>query len=182
MRALLISLVQSINGSYAQDDWSTGVSTAADFAYFRSLRRQAGAIVIDRRTALNPRLPVINAPGKALEDTPVHVLTGSDPSALADELATRGLDYRAHHFTPDTVAEVIAGLESRSETILCESGPNLAYRLLDAYPNAELHLSLSPLYIRNPGSHFSRLEADIPLVLQSVDSRDGQVFLRYRRA
>ncbi len=182
MRTLLISLVQSINGSYAQDDWSTGVSTDADFAYFKSLRRRAGAIVIDRRTALNPQLPVINAPGKAMAATPVHVLTSSDPDALAAELDARGLRYRAHHFSPDTLTEVLDSLESRTDTILCESGPHLAYRLLASYEQAELHLSLSPLYSRNPGSHFCRLEADIDLRLVGVESRDSQVFLRYRRA
>lgn len=182
MRTLLISLVQSINGSYAQDDWSTGVSTDADFAYFKGLRRQAGAIVIDRRTALNPQLPVINAPGKAMADTPVHVLTGSDSIVLAAELEARGLNYQAHHFTPDTIAEVLEGIECRSDTILCESGPHLAYRLLDSYPNAQLHLSMSPLYSRNPGSHFCRLDADIDLRLDGVESRDGQVFIRYSKA
>lgn len=181
-RKLIISLVQSINGSYAQDGWSTGVSTKADFAYFKSLRKQAGAIIIDRRTALNPALPVINAPGKALEHTPVHVLTESDPKALTQQLAEAGLDYRAQHFTPEAAAATIEALEATNETLVCESGPNLAYRLLDAVPGAELHLSLSPLYSRTPGSHFSQLEATLDLRLIDVRAVDDQVFVRYGRA
>ncbi|MCI4010299.1 hypothetical protein [Brevibacterium sp. ZH18] len=182
MRELIVSLVQSINGSYAQDGWSTGVSTKADFAYFTSLRRQAGAIIIDRRTALNPNLPVINGAGKALDHTPVHVLTESDPEVLAAQLAELGLDYRAHHFTPDTVAEVVESVEATSDTLVCESGPNLAYRLLDSYPGAQLHLSLSPRYSRNSGSHFCRLEADIDLCVIDVRTVDDQVFVRYAKA
>lgn len=200
MRPLIISLVQSINGSYAQDGWSTGVSTDADFAYFRSLRRGASAIIVDRRTALNPQLPVINAPGKALEHTPVHVLTESDATSLQRELTELGLDYRAQHFTPDTVAEVLAGIPTAlspasrqansvgsgtdvdEDALLCESGPNLAFRLLDAYPAAELHLSLSPRYIRSSGSHFSRLETEIDLRVVDVRTVDDQVFIRYVKA
>lgn len=182
MRELIISLVQTINGSYAQDSWSTGVSTKADFDYFISLRRQAGAIIIDRRTALNPALPVINAPGKALEHTPVHVLTESDPAELSEQLAEAGLDYRAQSFTPDTLTQVLEAIESTSDTLVCESGPNLAYRLLDAYPGAELHLSLSPFYNRNAGSHFSQLEATLNLRLIDVRTDDDQVFLRYAKA
>ncbi|MDN6124247.1 MAG: hypothetical protein L0I80_10350 [Brevibacterium sp.] len=182
MRELVISLVQTINGSYAQDSWSTGVSTEADFDYFISLRKQAGAIIIDRRTALNPALPVINAPGKALAHTPVHVLTESDPAQLSKQLAEVGLDYRAQHFTPGTLTQVLEAIESTSDTLVCESGPNLAYRLLDAYPGAELHLSLSPLYSRNAGSHFSQLEADLNLRLIDVRTADDQVFLRYAKA
>ena len=52
MRPLIISLVQSINGSFAQDGWSTGVSTDTDFRHFLALRRRASALVIDRPTAL----------------------------------------------------------------------------------------------------------------------------------
>ncbi|SMX75216.1 MULTISPECIES: hypothetical protein [unclassified Brevibacterium] len=182
MRKLIISLVQTINASYAQDGWSTGVSTKADFAYFTSLRKRAGAIIIDRRTALNPALPVINAPGKALEHTPVHVLTESDPEKLSRHLAEAGLDYRAQGFTPETAAQVLNSIESTSETLVCESGPNLAYRLLDAVPGAELHLSLSPLYSRNSGSHFSQLEATLNLRLIDVRTVDDQVFIRYRKA
>ena len=182
MRTLIISLVQTINGSYAQDGWSTGVSTKADFDYFISLRRKAGAIIIDRRTALNPALPVINAPGKALEHTPVHVLTESDPIELSQQLAEAGLDYRAQPFTPDTAAEVLETVESTSDTLVCESGPNLAYRLLDAVPGAELHLSLSPLYSRTTGSHFSQLEATLNLRLIDARTVDDQVFVRYVKA
>lgn len=182
MRELIISLVQTINGSYAQDGWSTGVSTKVDFSYFTSMRKQAGAIIIDRRTALNPALPVINAPGKALEHTPVHVLTESDPAELSRQLSKAGLDYRAQHFTPDTAAQVLDDLESTSETLVCESGPNLAYRLLDAVPAAELHLSLSPLYSRNIGSHFSQLEATLNLRLIDVRTVDDQIFIRYAKA
>lgn len=195
MRRLVISLVQSINGSYAQDDWSSGVSTPADFEYFKSLRRRADAIIIDRRTALNPLLPVINAAGKALETTPVHVLTESDPQALAGELRGLGLDYRAQHFTPATVTEVLNSIETRVDTtvetkpeasaseatLLCESGPNLAYRLLDAYPGAELHLSLTPRYSRNAGSHFCRLDAEIDLRIIDVRTEDEQIFVRYAK-
>lgn len=219
MRRLIISLVQSINGSFAEDDWSTGVSTDADFRRFLQLRRSANAIIIDRRTALNPQLPVINAAGKTLAHTPVYVLTESDPDALQAELDARGLDYRAQQFTPDTIAEVAAALptapspesrqshehasqqsdvavthpsvstsatpETRSSdeaVLVCESGPNLAFRLLEHYPGAELHLSLSPRYIRTPGTHFSGLEAEIDLRLIDVRTEDDQVFLCYRRA
>ncbi|WP_166972235.1 hypothetical protein [Brevibacterium atlanticum] len=197
MRRLVISLVQSINGSFAQDGWSTGVSTDADFRNFIALRRRAAAIIVDRRTALNPQLPVINAPGKALEHTPVHVLTESDPVSLQAALTEAGLDYRACRFTPDAIAEVVASLETTvsgtgangsgsarddSEMILCESGPHLAFRLLDAYPGAELVLSVSPRYIHSPGSHFSRLQATIDLHLIDVRSEDDQVFLHYVRA
>lgn len=182
MRALIISLVQTINGSYAQDGWSTGVSTEADFEYFKSLRKQAGAIIIDRKTALNPALPVINAPGKALEHTPVHVLTESDPVELSRQLTEAGLDYRTQHFTPETLTEVLEGIEAGSENLVCESGPNLAYRLLNSYPGAELHLSLSPLYSKNTGSHFSQLEATLNLRLIGVRSVDDQVFIRYAKA
>lgn len=192
MRRLIISLVQSINGSFAEDGWSTGVSTDADFAYFRSLRRGASAIIVDRRTALNPQLPVINAPGKALEDTPVHVLTESDAASLQHELDELGLGYRAQHFAPATVAEMVESLAtaappgdadmSDAGCVLCESGPNLAFRLLDAYPAAELHLSLSPRYIRSSGSHFSRLEAEIELRVIDVRTVDDQVFIRYVKA
>lgn len=182
MRELIISLVQTINGSYAQDGWSTGVSTKPDFEYFKSLRKQAGAIIIDRRTALNPALPIINAPRKALEHTPVHVLTESDPAELARALDEAGLDYRAQHFTPDTATQVLEALESASDTLVCESGPNLAYRLLDAYPGAELHLSLSPFYNRDSGSHFSQLEARVNLRLIDVRTVDDQVFVRYAKA
>ncbi|GAA1506616.1 hypothetical protein [Brevibacterium permense] len=191
MRRLIISLVQSINGSFAENGWSTGVSTDADFRRFLALRRSANAIIVDRRTALNPQLPVINAAGKTLEHTPVHVLTESDPTALQSELDARGLDYRAQHFTADTITEVAALLptapspESRpsDETVLlCESGPNLAFRLLEHYPGAELHLSVSPRYIRTPGSHFSGLEAEIALRLVDVRTEDDQIFLRYTRA
>lgn len=182
MRTLIISLVQSINGSYAQDGWSTGVSTKADFDYFVSLRRQAGAIIIDRRTALNPALPVINAPGKALEHTPVHVLTESDPIELSQQLAEAGLDYRAQQFTSEAAADVLDTVESTSDTLVCESGPNLAYRLLDAVPGAELHLSLSPFYSRTTGSHFSQLEATLNLRLIDVSTVDDQVFIRYGKA
>ena len=49
MRPLIISLVQSINGSFAQDGWSTGVSTDTDFRHFLALRRRASALVIDKR-------------------------------------------------------------------------------------------------------------------------------------
>ncbi|SDS59843.1 hypothetical protein SAMN04489752_2061 [Brevibacterium siliguriense] len=110
MRRLIISLVQSINGSFAEDDWSTGVSTDADFRHFLALRRSANAIIIDRRTALNPQLPVINAAGKTLEHTPVYVLTESDPESLQSELDAHGLDYRAQHFSADTITEVAASL------------------------------------------------------------------------
>lgn len=215
MRRLLISLVQSINGSFAENGWSTGVSTDADFRRFLALRRSANAIIVDRRTALNPQLPVINAAGKTLQHTPVHVLTESDPTALQSELDARGLDYRAQHFTADTITEVAASLptapspESRTSqsaldrsptrtdhassagtgsqtsdaaVLLCESGPNLAFRLLEHYPGAELHLSVSPCYIRTPGSHFSGLEAEIDLRLIDVRTEDDQVFLRYTRA
>lgn len=219
MRRLIISLVQSINGSFAEDGWSTGVSTDADFRRFLALRRNANAIIIDRRTALNPQLPVINAAGKTLEHTPVYVLTESDPESLQRQLDARGLDYRAQHFNADTITEVAASLptapspeslrspspeslRSRSEksstgggeaspgndsappgeeVLLCESGPNLAFRLLEHYPDAELHLSVSPLYIRTLGSHFSGLEAKIDLRLIDVSTEDDQVFLRYRR-
>lgn len=211
MRRLIISLVQSINGSFAEDGWSTGVSTDADFRRFLALRRNANAIIIDRRTALNPQLPVINAAGKTLEHTPVYVLTESDPESLQRQLDARGLDYRAQHFNADTITEVAASLptapspeslRSRSEksstgggeaspgndsappgeeVLLCESGPNLAFRLLEHYPDAELHLSVSPLYIRTLGSHFSGLEAKIDLRLIGVSAEDDQVFLRYRR-
>ncbi|WP_166824275.1 dihydrofolate reductase family protein [Brevibacterium limosum] len=207
MRRLIISLVQSINGSFAEDGWSTGVSTDADFRRFLALRRSANAIIIDRRTALNPRLPVINAVGKTLEHTPVYVLTESDPAALQSELDARGLDYRAQHFSADTITEVAAALptapspESRQSdansalpsagtepeefgevVLLCESGPNLAFRLLKHYPGAELHLSVSPRYVRARGSHLSALEAEIDLRLIDVRVEDDQVFLRYRRA
>ncbi|HJF76284.1 MAG TPA: hypothetical protein K8V63_05975 [Brevibacterium linens] len=211
MRRLIISLVQSINGSFAEDGWSTGVSTDADFRRFLALRRNANAIIIDRRTALNPQLPVINAAGKTLEHTPVYVLTESDPESLQNEFDARGLDYRAQNFSADTITEVAASLptapspeslRSRSEkssagggeaspgndsappgeeVLLCESGPNLAFRLLEHYPDAELHLSVSPLYIRTLGSHFSGLEAKIDLRLIDVSTEDDQVFLRYRR-
>ena len=179
MRELIISLVQSINGSYAQDGWSTGVSTDADFRYFTSLRRKAGAVIVDRRTALNPQLPLINAPGKALEHTPVHVLTESDPTALATQLDERGLDYSAQHFTPETLPEILNSLESTNESLLCESGPNLAFRLLDSYPGAQLHLSLSPRYVRTQGSHFCTLEAEIDLQITDVRTDEDQVFVRY---
>ncbi|UVI34584.1 hypothetical protein [Brevibacterium spongiae] len=188
MRRLIISLVQSINGSFAQDNWSTGVSTEADFRNFIALRRRASALIIDRRTALNPQLPVINAPGKALEHTPVHVLTESDPDLLARQLGDIGVDYRARQFTRDTLAEVVASLATRADTdagedlIVCESGPNLAFRLLEHYPGAELLLSISPRYIHTAGSHFSGLQADIELRLIEVRTEDDQVFLRYRRA
>ncbi|MGM0700483.1 MAG: hypothetical protein ACQEVD_16680 [Actinomycetota bacterium] len=191
MRRLIISLVQSINGSFAENGWSTGVSTDADFRRFLALRRSANAIIVDRRTALNPQLPVINAAGKALEHTPVHVLTESDPTALQSELDARGLDYRAQHFTADTITEVAASLPTAPSlesvptdeaVLLCESGPNLAFRLLEHYPGAELHLSVSPCYIRTPGSHFSGLEAEIDLRLIDVRTEDDQVFLRYTRA
>ena len=194
MRRLIISLVQSINGSYAQDDWSSGVSTPADFEYFKSLRRRADAIIVDRRTALNPQLPVINAAGKVLEDTPVHVLTESDPQALAGELRDLGLDYRAQHFTRATTSQVLNSIDvlnsaetpvakgSSEVTLLCEAGPNLAYRLLDAYPGAELHLSLTPRYSRNAGSHFCRLDAEIDLRIIDVATEDDQVFVRYAKA
>lgn len=215
MRRLIVSLVQSINGSFAEEGWSTGVSTDADFRRFLALRRSANAIIIDRRTALNPQLPVINAAGKTLEHTPVYVLTESDPTSLQAELDARGLDYRAQHFSPDTITEVAASLptapsaESRTSqsaadrsstptdhassagtgsqtsdeaVLLCESGPNLAFRLLEHYPGAELHLSVSPCYIRTPGSHFSGLEAEIALRLIDVRTEDDQVFLRYTRA
>ena len=66
--------------------------------------------------------------------------------------------------------------------LLCESGPNLAFRLLEHYPGAELHLSVSPRYLRTPGSHFSGLEAEIDLRLIDVRTEDDQVFLRYTRA
>lgn len=181
MRKLIISLVQTINASYAQDGWSTGVSTQADFTYFKSLRKQAGAIIVDRRTALNPSLPVVNAPGKALAHTPVHVLTESDPKELSRQLAEAGLDYRAQYFTPDTAAQVLDTIESTNETLVCEAGPNLAYRLLDAVPGAELHLSLSPLYSRNSGSHFSQLETTLKLRLIDVRTVDDQVFIRYAK-
>lgn len=182
MRELIISLVQTINGSYAQDGWSTGVSTKTDFEYFKSLRRRAGAIIIDRRTALNPALPLVNAPGKALEHTPVHVLTESDAEVLSSQLEERGLDYRAQHFSPDTLTRVLESIESANDTLVCESGPNLAYRLLDAYPGAELHLSLSPCYSRNSGSHFSQLEASLELRVIDVRTVDDQVFVRYVKA
>lgn len=189
MRPLVISLVQSINGSFAQEGWSTGVSTDADFANFVALRRRAAAIVIDRRTALNPQLPIINAPGKALEHTPVHVLTESDPDPLAAQLAELGVDYRPRRFTPGTIAEVISSLTTRAdspagddELIVCESGPNLAFRLLDSYPGAELILSISPKYIRTETSHLSSLHAEIDLRLIDVRTEDDQVFLRYAKA
>lgn len=191
MRRLIISLVQSINGSFAEDGWSTGVSTDADFRRFLALRRSANAIIVDRRTALNPQLPVINAAGKALEHTPVHVLTESDPTALQSELDARGLDYRAQRFTAGTITEVAASLTTAPSpesqpadeaVLLCESGPNLAFRLLEHYPGAELHLSVSPLYIRTPGSHLAGLEAEIALRLIDVRTEDDQVFLRYTRA
>lgn len=188
MPRLVISLVQSINGSFAQDGWSTGVSTDTDFRNFIALRRRASALIIDRRTALNPQLPVINAPGKALEHTPVHVLTESDPAPLARQLAEIGVDYRAQQFTPGTIAEVVASLATRADTpaggelIVCESGPNLAFRLLEHHPGAELLLSISPRYIHTEGSHFSRLPAQIDLRLIDVRDEDDQVFLRYRRA
>ncbi|MGO0604890.1 hypothetical protein [Brevibacterium linens] len=191
MRRLIISLVQSINGSFAEDGWSTGVSTDADFRRFLALRRSANAIIIDRRTALNPQLPVINAAGKTLEHTPVYVLTESDPTSLQAELDARGLDYRAQHFSPDTITEVAASLSTAPSpesaptdeaVLLCESGPNLAFRLLEHYPGAELHLSVSPRYLRTPGSHFSGLEAEIDLRLIDVRTEDDQVFLRYTRA
>ncbi len=191
MRRLILSLVQSINGSFAENGWSTGVSTDADFRRFLALRRSANAIIVDRRTALNPQLPVINAAGKTLEHTPVHVLTESDPTALQSELDARGLDYRAQHFTADTITEVAASLPTAPSpesaptdeaVLLCESGPNLAFRLLEHYPGAELHLSVSPCYIRTPGSHFSGLEAEIDLRLIDVRTEDDQVFLRYTRA
>lgn len=182
MRTLLISLVQSINGSFAEDDWSTGVSNDTDFAYFLELRRRAGAIIIDRRTALNPQLPVINAPGKKLEHTPVHVLTSSDARSLGAELAHKGLNYQAHHFTPQTVASVLNRVDSSNGVLLCESGPNLAFRLLDSYPGAELHLSISPLYSRSPGSHFSALNARIDLALMGVETNGNQIIARYLKA
>ena len=188
MRPLVISLVQSINGSFAQDGWSTGVSTDTDFRHFLALRRRASALVIDRRTALNPQLPVINAPGKALEHTPVHVLTESDPLPLSRQLAELGVDYRARQFAPDTVAEVISSLDTRTdevdgeENIVCESGPHLAFRLLECYPAAELQLSISPRYIHTATSHFSRLQTEIELDLLDVRAEDDQVFLRYRKA
>lgn len=222
MRRLIISLVQSINASFAQDGWSTGVSTEPDFKNFVALRRQAAALVIDRRTALNPQLPVINAAGKALEHTPVHVLTESDPVALAKQLSDIGVDYRAQQFAPDTIAEVVATLATRAdspigaesptgaksptgaapaeplrstpagpfgidigpgdELIVCESGPNLGFRLLEHYPGAELLLSISPRYIHTAGSHFSGLQTSIELTLLDVRTEDEQVYLRYRRA
>ncbi|GGC28136.1 hypothetical protein GCM10010974_08340 [Brevibacterium sediminis] len=191
MRRLILSLVQSINGSFAENGWSTGVSTDADFRRFLALRRSANAIIVDRRTALNPQLPVINAAGKTLQHTPVHVLTESDPTALQSELDARGLDYRAQHFTAKTITEVAASLPTApspesvptdESVLLCESGPNLAFRLLEHYPGAELHLSVSPCYIRTPGSHFSGLEAEIDLRLIDVRTEDDQVFLRYTRA
>ena len=191
MRRLILSLVQSINGSFAENGWSTGVSTDADFRRFLALRRSANAIIVDRRTALNPQLPVINAAGKTLQHTPVHVLTESDPTALQSELDARGLDYRAQHFTAETITEVAASLPTAPSlesaptdeaVLLCESGPNLAFRLLEHYPGAELHLSVSPRYIRTPGSHFAGLEAEIALRLIDVRTEDDQVFLRYTRA
>ena len=188
MRPLVISLVQSINGSFAQDGWSTGVSTDTDFRHFLALRRRASALVIDRPTALNRQLPVINAPGKALEHTPVHVLTESQPGPLAAQLDDLGLDYRARQFTPETITEVIASLDTRAGTgadeefIVCESGPHLGFRLLESYPGAELHLSLSPRYIHTATSHFCQLRTEIELRLIDVRTEDDQVFLRYRRA
>lgn len=182
MRRITIALVQTINGAYAHDGWSSGVSTPTDFRYFVGLRRRAGAIIIDRRTALNPRLPMINAPGKALEHTPVHVLTESDPAELARQLADRGLDYRAVGFTPNSLAEVVARLASDSDEIVCESGPNLAYRILEHYPHTELHLSISPRYLRDGLTHFSGLEADIPLRVRGIEQLDDQVVIRYAKA
>lgn len=188
MRPLVISLVQSINGSFAQDGWSTGVSTDTDFRHFLALRRRASALVIDRPTALNRQLPVINAPGKALEHTPVHVLTESDPAPLAAQLSELGVDYRATRFTPESVAEVIASLDTRADTsageelIVCESGPHLGFRLLESYPGAELQLSVSPRYIHTATSHFCQLRTEIELRLIETRAEDDQVFLRYRRA
>lgn len=117
-----------------------------------------------------PKLPVINAPGKALEHTPVHVLTESDPQALAAQLAERGLNYHAVGFTPHTLPEVVAGLESNSDEILCESGPNLAYRVLAHYPDTELHLSITPRYLHDERTHFSGLDADIELQMDASSS------------
>lgn len=185
---LLISLVQSLNGTYAADGWTTAISNDEDFGYFRELRRAAGAVIVDRRTALNPQLPRINAPGKALERTPVHVLSRTDPARLQAELDRAGLGYHAHGIggaegrERERIRAVIPALarKDREAPLLCEAGPHLAYRLLAAYPGAELHLSISPLYLHGPGTHASGLQARIPLHLTGTERRGDQMILRYR--
>ncbi|RAG64367.1 hypothetical protein DN550_32730, partial [Burkholderia multivorans] len=92
------------------------------------------------------------------------------------------LDYRAVGFTPNSLAEVVAGLASDSDEIMCESGPNLAYRILEHYPHTELHLSISPRYLRDGLTHFSGLEADIPLHVRGIEQLDDQVVIRYAKA
>src|SRR5699024_8279801 len=131
---------------------------------------------------------VINAPGKALEHTPVHVLTESDPAPLAAQLSELGGDYRATRFTPESVAGVIASLDTRADTsaggelIVYEPGTHLGFRLLESYPGAVLRLSVTPRYIHTATSPFAHLRTEIELRLIETRAEDDQVFLRYRSA
>src|SRR5699024_2961314 len=104
------------------------------------------------------------------------------------QLSELGVDYRATRFTPESVAEVIASLDTRADTsageelIVCESGPHLGFRLLESYPGAGLQLSVSPRYIHTATSPSCQLRTETEQRLIETRAEDDQVFPRYRRA
>lgn len=199
---VLANMVSSLDGSATTDARSGGLSSAADKAVFRLLRRLADVVVVAAGTMRAESYGPVRGPDPA----PVAVVTRSIDldfaSAFFTEAVARPIVLTCEAATPERRAEasrladvIVAGeagvdlavafreLAGRGHRVaLCEGGPTLLAEVVTAGLLDELCLTLAPVLVAGAGIRILRgppLPELVRLPLASVLEEDGSLFLRY---
>lgn len=177
---VMANMVASVDGAYAADGRSGGLSGAADRAVFHALRRIADDILVaagtaraeryrrptpeagadavraDRGQGPAARLVLVSRSLHIPEDQPFLHGDGPDPIVLhpaASDASTLPAGVRSRPVGGDEL-DLAAGLaslgEDGSRLVLCEGGPGLLGQLVAADLVDELFITTSPLLVGGP--------------------------------
>lgn len=201
-----VNFVASADGGIAVDGRSAALSSAPDRRVFRLLRDLCDVVLVGagtaraeryrgarpRSTASTPaRIAVVTAsaeldPASGLfTDTEVAplILTGPEaPLERLERLETAGAEVVACGTEP---ARLLGALAARGlHRVLCEGGPVLFGRLIEADAVDELCLTCGPLLVAGESGRIARGPRPTPrrLRLASVLTEEDVLLLRYLRA
>ncbi len=180
-------MVSSLDGRATLEGTSRKLGGPQDLEMLRALRRRADALIVGPAT--------VAAEGYGPLPCPAVLVSRSFElpweAGLFAAPGQRVLVYtRADGSVPDLPADVervpeddlravLADLRARGiERLLCEGGPRVNRALLDAGLLDELFLTLSPV-VSGEGPPIVADGRSAPLILRSVATADGDLYLRY---
>lgn len=135
-------------------------------------------VVVSRSLAIDPATPLLNDPATLI----VTCVSAPDPARAAIAAVCEVIDAGTDDVDPVTLLKVLA--ERDLANVLCEGGPTLLTRFLQADAVDELCFTLAPLVAGTPGHRLlsnPTLTTPLAYSLQHVVHDDGFLLTRYAR-